>query len=313
MTLIDMPFVGRDVHTLMTMSALNTRSILIGHGVTTPVLFHPMSIANATASINELSGGRAFVGLGVGGPFESVVGRVAPVKEMRETVQFIRSFMAGEVADYRGVKAHSEWARDPVPIYIAAERPRMLHLAGEIADGVISIGTNPEWVRWKMKQVEKGALKAGRDPAEVEFWVRTMIYVADNKEDAREEVAPYPLAYGHLHTLLQQGTPEAVELRQALDREYPGMSEDLIADSEKVASAYEPYGVERLDAPWAKYVTGALIDYFHLTGRPEDINERISVLGEMGVKNISTVMFTVLDKIGMMQAIRDEIMPNFQD
>ena len=67
LTLIDMPFVGRDVHTLMALSAQSTRAILIGHGVTTPITFHPMSIANATASINELSGGRAFVGLGVGG------------------------------------------------------------------------------------------------------------------------------------------------------------------------------------------------------------------------------------------------------
>ena len=35
-------------------------------------------------------------------------------------------------------------------------------------------------------------------------------------------------------------------------------------------------------------------------------------MGEMGVKNISTVMFTILDKKGMMRAIRDEIMPHFQ-
>ena len=312
LTLIDMPFVGRDVHTLMTMSALNTRSILIGHGVTTPVLFHPMSIANATASINELSGGRAFVGLGVGGPFESVVGRVSPVKEMRETVNFIRKFMSGEEGEYKGVKAHSEWARDPVPIYIAAERPRMLRLAGEIADGVISIGTNPEWVKWKMNLVEQGALKAGRDPAEVEYWVRTMIYVANNKEDAREEVAPYPLAYGHLHTLLEQDTPEANDLRMGLNRSFPGLAEDLVSDSRKVASAYEPYGVERLDAPWARHVTATLIDYFHLTGRPDDINERIQELGELGVANISTVMFTILDKLGQMKAIKEEIMPHFQ-
>ena len=312
LTLIDMPFVGRDVHTLMALSAQSTREILIGHGVTTPITFHPMSIANATASINELSGGRAFVGLGVGGPFETVLKRPAPVKEMREVVQFIRKFMSGEEAEYRGAKAHSEWIRDPVPIYLAAERPRMLQLAGEIADGVISIGTNPEWVRWKMAQVEKGALRVGRDPAEVEFWVRTMIYVADNKEDAREEVAPYPLAYGHLHTLFEQDTPEVNELRRGLERANPGLIEELASDSKRVASAYEPYGVERLDAPWAKYVTATLIDYFHLTGKPDDINERISVLGEMGVKNISTVMFTILDKKGMMRSIRDEIMPHFQ-
>ena len=312
LTLIDMPFVGRDVHAMMLLSAQSTEKILIGHGVTTPITFHPMSIANATASINELSGGRAFVGLGAGGPFDTVLKRPAPVKEVREVVQFIRKFMAGEEAEYRGAKAHSEWVRDPVPIYLAAEGPKMLQLAGEIADGVISIGTNPEWVRWKMAQVEKGALRAGRDPSEMEFWVRTMIYVADSKEEARREVSPYPLAYGHLHRFLERDTPEANELRTGLERAYPGLAEDLISDSKRVASAYEPYGVERLDAPWAKYVTASLIDYFHLTGRPEEINERIAVLGEMGVNNISTVMFTILDKMGMMRAISEEIMPHFQ-
>ena len=41
--------------------------------------------------------------------------------------------------------------------------------------------------------------------------------------------------------------------------------------------------------------------------------KRISILGEMGVKNISTVMFTILDKKGMMRAISEEIMPHFQN
>ena len=101
LTLVDMPFVSRDVHLMMALSAQSTRTILLGHGVTTPTTFHPMSIANATAGINEMSGGRAFVGLGAGGPFQAVLSGPARVKDVREVIVFIRKFMAGGEAEGR--------------------------------------------------------------------------------------------------------------------------------------------------------------------------------------------------------------------
>jgi hypothetical protein len=98
-----------------------------------------------------------------------------------------------------------------------------------------------------------------------------------------------------------------------LERAQPGVAEELITDSKKVGSAFAPYAIERLDAPWVKYVTWQLIDHFHLVGKPDDINERIFKLGELGVKNISTVMFTIIDKKGMMKEIGDKIIPNFRN
>jgi 5,10-methylenetetrahydromethanopterin reductase len=65
----DTPAFNRDVHVMMTVAAMNTHLIHIGHGVTDPVTVHPSVIANATATVDELSGGRAYVGLGAGGPY----------------------------------------------------------------------------------------------------------------------------------------------------------------------------------------------------------------------------------------------------
>ncbi len=310
-TWVDMPFVSQDVSIMMTLAAQATSKIMIGHGVTCPSTYHPMIIANATAGVDQLSGGRAFVGLGAGGPFGDVYGQ-APIQSVRDAIKFIRDFMSGKEAVYGKTKARSESIRKTVPIYLAAEGPRMLQLAGEIADGVISIGTNLEWVKWKLEQVAIGAERAGRDPSEVEYWVRTMIYVADTKEQARKEVSPYPLAYGHLHRFLEGDRPEFVDLRSRIERASPDAVEDLASDSKKVFSAYAPYGVERLDAPWVGYVTQNLIDFFHMTGNPDDINEHIYKLGQLGVKNISPVMFTVIDKKGMMREIGSKIMPSFR-
>ena len=310
-TWVDMPFVSQDVSIMLTLAALATSKIMVGHGVTSPSTYHPMIIANAISGVDQLSGGRAFVGLGAGGPFGEVFGQ-SPLQNVRDAIKFIRDFMSGKEAVYGKTRARSESIRKTVPIYLAAEGPKMLQLAGELADGVISIGTNLEWVRWKLKQVAIGAEKAGRDPSEVEYWVRTMIYIADTKEQAKKEVSPYPLAYGHVHRFLEGNTPEFIELRRRIEKASPDLVEDLVADSKKVFSAYDPYGVERLDAPWVDYVTQDLIDFFHMTGNPDDINEHIYKLGQLGVKNISPVMFTVVDKKGMMREIGSKVMPNFR-
>src|SRR5688572_26957618 len=64
---VDQPQLSRDVHVLLAATALATQSIRIGQGVTQLATVHPVVMANATATIDELSGGRAFLGIGTGG------------------------------------------------------------------------------------------------------------------------------------------------------------------------------------------------------------------------------------------------------
>lgn len=58
MTFVDEPYLARDVDVMATVAILNTRRIRIGHGVVDPLTYHPSAIANAAASLHELSGGR---------------------------------------------------------------------------------------------------------------------------------------------------------------------------------------------------------------------------------------------------------------
>ena len=67
-TFVDQNSVSRDVNFMMAIAALNTSRTHIGQGVTEPKTNHPASIANASATLRELTGGRAFVGIGAGGP-----------------------------------------------------------------------------------------------------------------------------------------------------------------------------------------------------------------------------------------------------
>ena len=66
-TYVDQPFMSRDVFASMTIAALNTHRIHMGPGVLDLTTHHPLAIAGATASVDELSGGRVIVGIGAGG------------------------------------------------------------------------------------------------------------------------------------------------------------------------------------------------------------------------------------------------------
>ena len=311
MTLVDQQNLSRDIYVMMAMAAVNTHRIKIGQGVTQPYTYHPSVVANGTATIDELSGGRAFLGIGAGGNALRSMGQdMGKVRVFRESVEFIRKYMSGQEAEYQGARMHSEWVRRPVPIYMASAGARSLQLSGELADGVIFFGAHPVLIRWNLEQIEKGALKAGRDPSGIDTWLRTLVYVADSKEEARRECASYAGSIArHWYWYLQSNRPEVAEIGERLEAAAPG----IIAEFKRVYDAWDEYDHEKTDAAHAGAVTQRIIDFFHLTGTPEDICERIEEIGRMGIKTISTTTFTVIDKKGMMREIGDKVMPAFRN
>ncbi len=310
LTFVDQPNLSRDVYAMLTIAAMNTHRIRIGQGVTDPAIFHPSVTANATATLNELSGGRAFLGIGSGGPFGKEM-KARPLSELREVVEFVRKYISGGEAEFKGARMHSEWIKRPFPIYLACNGPRACELAGEVADGVILGGIMvPEIVKWKVSLIERGARKAGKELLDIDIWARTMICIADSKEAAQREVAGYAVtkargAYG----VLLSGNEESLYMSQVLESREPG----LIEAFKRTYEAFDQYSHEMTDAPQNVLATQGVIDAFLLTGRPDDICGQINELVEAGVNNISAVLFTVIDKKGMMREIGDQIMPNFRN
>jgi len=311
LTFIDSQNLCRDVYSMMTIAALNTNKIKIGHGVTTPSTRHPSVTANATATVDELSGGRAFIGMGTGFSAVLTMGKKArPVSELRETIQFLHKYMNGQTATFKNSSMNSEWIRKRVPIYIGVVGPKALQTAGELADGVIFSGLHPEMVKWNIEQVHKGAERIGRDPSEIELWNRTLIYITDRKEDAHREVASYAgTGLMAKYQVLIRDTPEVIDLRNRIEKVQPGLLEDIY----KLAKVWNNYDHEKTDALHSKAVTQRMIDFMHLTGKPDDICEQIEKLEQLGVTNISTTVFTIVDKKGMMQEIGDKIIPRFSN
>jgi alkanesulfonate monooxygenase SsuD/methylene tetrahydromethanopterin reductase-like flavin-dependent oxidoreductase (luciferase family) len=161
---------GRESLTVLTAYALASTRIRVGTGVVPIYTRTPATMAQTAATIDELSGGRLTLGLGVSHRpvVEGWHGQTIdhPVAEMREYASIVRAILRGEDPP-RGEKwqtgFHLLGIEPPtqLPIYIAALSPAMLRLAGEIADGVLLWLCNSAYIR----DVVIPEVRAGRERA----------------------------------------------------------------------------------------------------------------------------------------------------
>ena len=161
---------GRDCLTLLMAYASATQNIKLGTGVLPIYSRTPVATAQQAATIDEFSGGRMVLGLGVSHAVtvENWYGTKIerPVAAMREYVSAVRAMLTGsEVPEGHFFPTKFRFMgyepRADLPIYIAALSPNMLELAGEVADGVMLWLCNPEYIR----AVVIPAVRAGRERA----------------------------------------------------------------------------------------------------------------------------------------------------
>ncbi|TML29492.1 MAG: LLM class flavin-dependent oxidoreductase [Actinobacteria bacterium] len=165
---------GRDALTVLTAYALRTERIRLGTGVVPIYTRTPATMAQTAATVDELSGGRLRLGLGVSHRpvVEGWHGQTIdkPVSEMREYVTIVRAILAGEDPPPgakwpTGFRLVGVDPRPDLPIYVAGLSPRMLRAAGEIADGTVLWLCNPEYIRdVVVPEVRAGREAAGKSP-----------------------------------------------------------------------------------------------------------------------------------------------------
>jgi 5,10-methylenetetrahydromethanopterin reductase len=168
--LTDSSLHARNSYAYLTLAATVSSRLLLGTAVTNPLTRHPAITAVATATVDEISEGRMILGIGAGDrPLLALGLRPARLASVRSAIEAIRALWTGdevtvEDAAFRLDDAHLRFgARPDIPIYISASGPRMLELAGEIADGVILlVGLFPESLAWALEHVDRGAATAGR-------------------------------------------------------------------------------------------------------------------------------------------------------
>jgi len=177
----------RDPVAMAALSLARTSRIKVALMAMSPFTVHPVQMAMAASTLDEMFPGRVTLCLGVGAPADlKAVGLDAskPLKAMREAFEAIRGLLNGESVRLAGEsftinERRLVTGRRNVPLVLAASGPQMLELAGAIADGVlISAGTSVEFIEQTLERVQRGA--RGRR-------VRTsaMAYAAIDAEEGR--------------------------------------------------------------------------------------------------------------------------------
>ena len=195
---------GYDAVTTLAELAVQTRRIKLGTGILPIWSRTPALLAMTAASLDELSGGRFILGLGISGP---VVIRdwhgvpfERPMQRTRETIAIIRLALAGDRVTHDGeifrvqrfrLGLHPQRA---IPIYLASIGPKNLHLTGEVADGWLPIYCSPDGLASMGEEVAAGAKAAGRDPDALEVAPYILACLSGDPEMGRRLVRCH-LAY----------------------------------------------------------------------------------------------------------------------
>lgn len=172
---------NRSVTSLAAAVSTITKRISIALGIVNTHTRHPGLLAMEAATLSELSGGRFILGLGTALHVMSKhrISRkeAIPVQRMKECVAAVRRLLAGEMLSKQG-KVFGFWNKGVrmglktpihVPIVVGCTGPKMLKLAGEIADGVMfdpacSVG----YTKYALDIIRDSASKAGRDPSSID-------------------------------------------------------------------------------------------------------------------------------------------------
>ena len=249
----------RDCYTLLGALAEATTTLRLASGVSDPFSRHPAQLASAIATVHEISGGRAILGLGSGGSKLENIGvkRVRPLATVEAAFGAIRGLLAGERVDADAPGFHLADGQlalvdpRPVPLALVAHGPKMYRLAGKVADiALVANYATAEGIGWARSRIEEGA--ADRDAPPKLLW-RVDACLSRGGDEARATMREHvrrPLASGYYSPAF-----------------------------------LEPLGLAELTAAtdWSQAELDRVVDAVALAGDPTQVGARIASILQLGL------------------------------
>ncbi len=280
----DSQSVFHELYVALTLAALNTTRVRLGPLVTNPLTRHLVVTASAMASLDELAKGRMVLGLGSGDSAIYTLGAPpATVAGLESSIDTLGRLTAGEVVkrEQRTWRVHRSARR--IPIYLAAEGPRTLELAGRVADGVIvGLGLTPEVIELSLAAIERGARAVGRRLADLDVWWFAKTNVADTREAA---VRPITMALAASANHAFRFTLEGKGVPAALHEPIRGLQREYDSHHHEIAGA----GNAALTDRWG--LTDFLVDRFAIAGTPAECVVQIRRAMAAGAQQFITTSF----------------------
>jgi 5,10-methylenetetrahydromethanopterin reductase len=254
---------------LLEMAAATFRARL-GPACVNATTLHPVEIAGQAALLDRASGGRAFLGL-ARGAWLGRIGASGTLERLADAAAAVGALLAGRSHDgpvfpvAPGTRLHPQPLRSRMPLLIGGWGPRVLSLAGRIADEVkIGGSANPDLVPVVRERIAAGAAPAGRDPSDVAVVVGAVSVVDEDGEAARA------LARTEVAMYLEVVAP----LDPTID--VPG---GLLDQLRARLAAGDPEGAGRA-------VPDDLLDRFAFSGTPEQVASQAAALFAAGATRI---------------------------
>jgi 5,10-methylenetetrahydromethanopterin reductase len=289
-----------DPYQLLAICATRTKKIRLGTAVTNMVYRDPTVTANSFATLNEISEGRAIVGLGTGdGPVYSLGRTATKLVDFEKGLRTIRDLLHGRGVEVPTGKERAggtvmlKAGKRPVPIYISAEGPKTLRVAGRTCDGVIlGTGFDLDVLEWARARIAEGAKESARSVSEIDIMPAGMIVVDDDGDLARKRVRSRMANRAH-HNF--RFTMETVP-----ENEAEGVKKFM--DNFDISKPIE----ERIDP---EFVTEYLLERFTIAGTPDECIAKVMRLKAEGIQRILlTPPNTIYDEV--MEAWGRRVIPH---
>lgn len=276
---IDFQLGMKDVYAAMNMAALSTQNVQIGPAVTNLTTRHPTVTANAMMALDELSDGRAMLGLGAG--WSSVLGagqQPSKLRDIRRGIGEFRQLFTGEALDLYGTHIQLATARRQLPIYLAVSQPGMLRTAGEMCDGAIIMGAaEPEFYNWQLKYIYEGLEKAGRKREDITLDLTVTMSVNEDEAQALSDVAAW-------------ATSQAATFYPW--KRMPDAWERFRPDFKAAADAYHLVDHLSLRADHKAIVSEEFVRSVTIVGNRDTCVERLKALRELDVDRITFALLS---------------------
>ncbi len=260
-------YFNRDPFVTLSRIADATDEVALGPAAANPYDSHPLTLASRVATLQEVSDGRAVMGVGPGdrSTLSSLgVEREKPLRRVLETFKTAQDLWAGKSVDLDGTFTANDAALEyevpgTIPVYVGAQGPHMIRMAAKHADGVLYNGSHPRDFAWAAEQVEKGLEARPDERGEFDFAAYASVSVAEDEAAAREAARP-PVAF------IAGGAAPPVLDRHDLD----GERATEVGQAIEAGEFSEAFGL----------VTEEMIDAFCIAGTQTQVEEQMAAVQE---------------------------------
>ena len=304
----DSQMIWSDCYAVLALAAIHTRRIKLGTGVAIAGTRIAPVTAHSIASINQLAPGRTFLGIGTGHTAMRVMGqKPMPLADFREYLRVVRELLASKAVEYtyrgrtREIKflhreRHFINLDQPIPIYVAANAPRVCRLAGEFGDGWVTAGGINARVSHRLKLISEGAAAAGRSlPADFHVTALSTVCVLRPGEKLTSErvinqtgaQVASALHFVYENWSMRGKADDAIPpfFRNLWDDYLKRVASFSLPENARFRQIHEGHGTF-LQPDERKYVTPEAILGTCLVGEPDEIISRLRAMEQAGIHEL---------------------------